>query len=177
MIGRNSEAKRQTEADIAKYQQAIGFNPENSGAHAMLGETYYKAGRYDEAIHEFRTAINLSPHGPHSTKWKSNLRKALELQAGAKPYEFSVCHRCQADMPVDAKACSRCGTRLRMGFVEWLVQPEILKDVGRQTAVATSIAVILLTIFSSLSLEWKACVMCATVIVGGYYTLRGIGGG
>ncbi|MDF2441451.1 MAG: hypothetical protein JWN98_2435 [Abditibacteriota bacterium] len=176
MIGRNSEAKRHIEAEIAKYQCAIGVNPENSSAHAMLGETYYKAGRYDEAIHEFRTAINLSPHGPHSTKWKSNLRKALELQAGAKPYDFAVCDRCRADVPTDARACPRCGTRLRMGFVEWLLQPEVLKDVGRQTAVATSIAIILLVVFSSLSLEWKACVMCATVIVGGYYALRGIGG-
>lgn len=176
MSRRNSEQKRQTEEAIAKYQHAINFNPENSGAHAMLAETYFEAGRYDEAIHEFRTAIGLSPHGPHATKWKTSLRKALEAQAGFDRHDFTVCHRCQADMPTNAKACSRCGTRLRMGFMEWLCQPEVLKDVGRQTAVATSIAVILLTIFSSLSLEWKACVMCATVIVGGYYALRGIGG-
>ena len=63
-----------------------------------------------------------------------------------------------------------------MNFFQWLSQPENYKDVGRQTVLVTMIVVLLGATFSSLSLEWKACVMCATVIVGGYYFLRAFNG-
>jgi ribosomal protein L40E len=172
----NKAQMRQWEDDIAKYRQAIEFDANNASAHAMLAETYLQAGQREAAIHEFRTAIGLSPHGPHTAKWKSRLRTTLETEAGVNRFDFTVCHHCEADMPTGTKRCTRCGTPLRMNFFEWLAQPAVYKDVGRQTAIVTSIVIILLTVFSSLSLEWKACVLCATVIVGAYYFLRGVGG-
>jgi tetratricopeptide (TPR) repeat protein len=172
----NKADRHHCEQAVAKYLKAIEFDPNNASAHAMLAEKYRKLGRMEAAIHEFRIAIGLYPHGPQSQRWKSQLRELLQEQCGVQKHNFTVCHSCQADLPMGSKTCSRCGSTLQMGFFEWLAKPQNFREVGRETVVVTMLVVTLFTIFSSLPLEWKACLLCAAVIVGGYYFLRGIGG-
>lgn len=164
------------QADIARYEQALQHDPNNASFHALLAEQYLANRQVEQAIHEWRTAIGLSPENIQAQQWKSKLRRALETQAGHDSYNFTVCYQCQADMPTNAKQCARCGAILKMSFGEYATRPENLKAVARPTLVATAIALVLLTIFSSLSLEWKVCIVCSSSIVGAYYLLRSIGG-
>lgn len=174
---RESKALRQMrQDDIARYEQALQHDPNNASFHALLADQYLADGRQEQAIHEWRTAISLSPENIQAQQWKTKLRRALEAQAGHDSYDFTVCYQCQADMPTGVKQCARCGAILKMGFVAWVMRPENLKSVVRPTFVATVITLILLTIFSSLSLEWKVCIVCSSSIVGAYYLLRSIGG-
>lgn len=174
---RESKALRQMrQDDIARYEQALQHDPNNASFHALLADKYLTDGRTDQAIHEWRTAIGLSPENAQAQQWKSKLRRALEVQTGHNAYDFTVCYQCQADMPTNAKQCSRCGAILKMGFIRWATRSENLKSVARPTLVATLITLVLLTIFSSLSLEWKVCIVCSSSIVFAYYLLRGMGG-
>lgn len=163
--------------EIARYESALERDPNNASFHALLAEKLVEAGRREEAIHEFRTAIGLSPHSPQTVQWKTHLRKTLETQAGRDTFNFTVCDNCEADMPVGTRVCTRCGNVMRMGFLEWVAKPENYRSIARQAAVPICIAIILFTVFSALSLEWKACVICACVIVGGWSFLRFLGGG
>ncbi|MBV9864554.1 MAG: tetratricopeptide repeat protein [Abitibacteriaceae bacterium] len=169
------QLKQLREEDILKYQRALQLDANNASFHALLADKYLEAGRRDEAIQEFRTAIGLSPEGPQTQQWKLKLRHAIDAPARQENFNFTVCSNCQADQPAGTKVCSRCGATMHMSFGEWLMRPENFKPVVRQTIVAGSIALLLLTIFSSLSIEWKACVACGTVIVGGFSFLRYLG--
>lgn len=44
------------------YQRAIHDNPEDPNAHFNLGNTYYLAGRYEDAIEPYKQAIRLRPN-------------------------------------------------------------------------------------------------------------------
>lgn len=46
---------------IAAYLGSLNLNPDNPGAHSNLGAAYVKLGRYEEAIREYRTAVEVDP--------------------------------------------------------------------------------------------------------------------
>jgi len=46
---------------IALGEYVVAHDPLNAGAHAMLGASYGRAGRYDEATASLRTALRLAP--------------------------------------------------------------------------------------------------------------------
>lgn len=46
---------------IAAYQASLNLNPDNPGAHSNLGAAFVRLGRYDEAIKEYRTAVESDP--------------------------------------------------------------------------------------------------------------------
>ena len=165
---------RMRNEDIAKYQRAIQFDPKNAAAHSFLADAYAQSGLYDEAIEEYQKAIELDPHHAHAERWK--LQKAIDAKQGKTRLRIIVCDECQGETPHGNKVCAHCGATLRMGFFEWLAQPETLKTVTKQTVVVLLVLTILYTAFSALPLEWKGCVICASAIVGGYYLLKGIGG-
>lgn len=170
------------EESVAKYQGAIAFDGTNAGAHAALAQTYFEAGELDAAIHEWRLAIGSSPHGPQSRGWKTRLKGALEMQgrlAQGLPADgfadFKVCHKCQFDVPSASKTCSRCGATLEMGFVEWSLKPENRRNIWREAWPMILVVSVVVMVSWGFSLEVKACLIMATVMVGGFYFLRGIG--
>jgi tetratricopeptide (TPR) repeat protein len=178
--------------DIEKYRKALEFDPSNASAHRFLGDIYFKQDRYDDAIVEYKAAIKLDPHDVVALRRKLNYVLDLRLEAqhghatlpgtnqpaaapSAPRQDVTMCPSCRMDTPSDGKTCVHCGEQLNMGFSEWLMQPDNFRDVMRQSTVAMVVAVILLTVFTSLPLEVKACVLCASALVGGVYLLRSTG--
>jgi hypothetical protein len=56
--------------------------------------------------------------------------------------------------------------------LEWLIKPENFVPVLKETAVAVIVVVVLLSVFITLPIEWKGCIIAATAIVCGALFLR-----
>lgn len=176
--GTRREMHAMDNEDIAKYQAALQHDPNNASACGFLGDAYFKQGRYELAIPAYEKAIRLRPGTEQSVRWQRRLQDAQQAKGGVSGHSqlnFAVCHGCQRDVPAQAMVCPRCGTTLQMGMLQWLAKPEIYRDVMRATVGAMLFLIILTAVLSALPLEVKACVAMATVIVGAYYFLRGIG--
>lgn len=51
--------------DISKFEQIARDNPSSAEAHANLGSLYSLGGRYLDAVHELKTAVELDPSSKH----------------------------------------------------------------------------------------------------------------
>ena len=178
-----SENKRLVSEEETRCLIVIERDPTNAGAHAQLADLAYDRQDLELAIHEWRTAIRLLPQGPFTTKWKSRLRRALEMREqqlrGERPtqmHEMRVCPKCEADISVRAKTCPRCGEVLYMNPVEFMRQPEVAREWAKETAGFTIVLLLVGIIFMSVPLEVKGVLLMSTAIVGGYYFLKGIEG-
>jgi hypothetical protein len=160
---------------ISGYLSAIARDPKIAAAYAYLGDAYMECGRLEEAIRAYEKAIELDPI--HSHRERAKLREAQEAKQGRTRSSILVCDVCRGEFPVGPKACVHCGARVRMSFFEWLAQPESIKAVTRQTVVVMLVLMILYAVFSTLPLEVKGCVIIASLFVGAFCFLRGIGGG
>ena len=168
---------------VERFRQAIAQNPANAAAHSSLAQVHWEAGELDAAISHWRAAINASPQGPLTQGRKSQLKKALELQArqqqglqGDGFADFKVCERCNADVPVKARVCPACNNTLEMSFWQWIAQKENARDVARYAIPFILVLWIVALVFAHLPLEYKACLMMAGAIVGAWYFLKSIGG-
>lgn len=63
-LGRVHLARREYARAIDALQQAIELNPSLAVTYCGLGDSYAYEGRLDDAIGQFETAIQLSPHDP-----------------------------------------------------------------------------------------------------------------
>jgi len=181
---------RLAEEDIEKYKRTLEFDPNNSAAHRLLAEIYYKQDRYDEAIDEYKAAIKLNPHDVQALRRKLNYVLELrEEKRGAKApvptapptngtqafprnVAITMCPACRRDTPSEGKTCVHCGAHINLNFGEWLLRPENHRDIIRQTAIAMLVAMILLTVFTALPLEVKGVVIIASLIVAAFYFLK-----
>jgi hypothetical protein len=171
----NKRALREmAQESIERYRGTLARDPRNAGAHAYLADAYMDCGRIEEAITSYRRAIELDPD--HTRRERSKLQKALEVQEGRERPSILVCDRCHGETPAREKVCAHCGATLRMSFFEWLAQPESMRAVTRQTVMVMLVITVLYTLFSTLPLEVKGCVLIATIMVGGFYFLRAIQG-
>jgi len=176
------ELERLRREDMEKFLAAVAANPNNASAHASLGEMYFKEGRIGFAIHEYRTAISISPQGPFATKWKRALKEALGMQEfidAGKPvpgfHSFRVCHQCHADVNAAAKKCPKCEAELDVGVVEWTLRPENRNDIIKNTVVVTGLLLAGSVIFSILPIEVKGVLLVSTVLVSYWLFLRSFG--
>jgi hypothetical protein len=158
--------------DITKYRRAIEHDPDNASAYAFLGDALMKRGSYVAAIAQYERAMELNPR---FESCKHKLARARQAADGVQ-YEarLIVCEGCRAENFISSKTCVRCGAPLQMGFGQWITKRDNARDVARVAVPSVCLAIALLAGFSSLPLEWKGCVLCATVIVGGWYGLRGL---
>ncbi|RYX83299.1 hypothetical protein EON83_15670 [bacterium] len=177
--GVHEERRLEYERNNAVIQQ----NPSNAGAYARLAEMLFEDKRVDEAVASWRYAINLMPQGPFTTKWKRDLRRALEVQAtlarGEKPLEqrdVRICPRCEAQVPNVITVCPNCGETLHLSFANTIAQTDVAKSWLKETLIVSGVLWIIGIIFSALPVEWKGAVIISTAIVVGFYAIRAIGG-
>ena len=158
--------------DITKYRRAIEHDPDNASAYAFLGDALMKRGSFVAAIAQYERAMELNPR---FESCKHKLDRARQAADGVQ-YEtrLIVCESCRTENSTGNKTCTRCGAQLQMGFGQWITKRDNARDVARVAVPSICVAIALVAGFSSLPLEWKGCVLCATVIVGGWYGLRGI---
>lgn len=53
--------RHQFEQAIAWYQKVLALDPQNVNAHTDLGTSYFKSGRPQEALREFRRSLEINP--------------------------------------------------------------------------------------------------------------------
>lgn len=178
-----AEAKRLRQEDWDNWHAALQRDPRNASARAFIAERCVEEGDLNRGIHEFRTAINIMPQGPHSARWKRKLKAALELHeqmeryrgSGERPptfQDYRVCPDCDAMILLKEKTCPGCGARLRVGLFEWSLDRGNQADVLRTTIPLVLTLWVAAVVFSALPLEWKGVVIIASVVVGGFYFLR-----
>jgi tetratricopeptide (TPR) repeat protein len=68
----------QPDSALARFQEAIRLQPNDSNAHNNLACALSQQGRLDEAISEFQEALRLKPDNADAQK---NLARALELKS------------------------------------------------------------------------------------------------
>jgi tetratricopeptide (TPR) repeat protein len=167
-----SGRRRLQDDDIERLESAIAFDPDNAGAHAGLGEKLADLKRIDEAIHEYRMAIQLLPDGAQTKRWKSDLRTLLDAQNGIDRYDFQVCRSCHCDLPRGTKTCPKCGEVQNMNFFEWSSKRENLLPSLRDSALATLAIFVVLSALMVLPIEIAGCLVMSSILVGGWFVLQ-----
>jgi tetratricopeptide (TPR) repeat protein len=61
-IGEALFSLNRSQESVAPLEKAVALDPEDGGAHALLGKLYQEAGNQDKAITEFETADRLRPN-------------------------------------------------------------------------------------------------------------------
>lgn len=169
--------------EIERTRRVLERDPSNSGTRAKLAAFLIEDGELEAGIHEYRTAISQSPHGPFTTEWKRKLRDALETQEiiarGERVpgfNEWRICENCQGKMAANAKTCPHCNAVIRMNFLEWVLQPNVKHDIVRETIPIALVLWVAAVIFMNLSLEWKGTLIISATMVGGWLILRSFDG-
>lgn len=169
--------------EIERTRRVLERDPSNSGTRAKMAAFLIEDGDLEAGIHEYRTAINSSPHGPFTTEWKRKLREALDIQeklARGEPIpsfnDWRVCHKCEATLSVKDKTCPRCGTTISRTLLEWGLDRQTQREIGREAIpiiLVISVGIIVFApFFTALPIEWRGTIIISTVIVMGYLFLR-----
>jgi tetratricopeptide (TPR) repeat protein len=90
--------------DLAKYRHALDFDPKNVAAYSFLGDTYTKLGDYDQAVENYRKALELDP-----TLVEEKQKLAFAMQDKAKTAGNAMfCPRCQTARSAKSDTCPAC---------------------------------------------------------------------
>lgn len=175
----SSEAKRYRREERERTRRVLELDPSNSGTRAQFAAFLMQDGDLEGAIHEYRTAISTSPHGPFTEAWKRKLKEALEIEATlargervAGFNEWRVCPKCQAKVLTSEKSCPKCGNTLHMNALEWFLQSDVQRDMWRQCLPITLVLWIGAIIFSALPREVQGTLIISSLIVGYWLFLR-----
>ena len=107
------------------------LDPLSARTSALLGWDYYIAGRYDEAIEQYRKASELDPTFPLIELGKVYERKGMNEQAIREYLKEQIrSHRPDADVVALKAAYAASGLK---GY--WQKQLELLKEKAKHTAV------------------------------------------
>ncbi|MEO6908378.1 MAG: tetratricopeptide repeat protein [Abditibacteriaceae bacterium] len=158
--------------DIRKLKQQLQFNTADWHAWRDLGKAYAQLEMYTNAVEAYKNAISLDP--PDGRKLRLSLNDALDMRKAGKMSDVSICPNCKEETPRGSKACINCGTTMRFEFVKFISTPDAYGNVIRYIVLGISGAAILALIFSQFSLEVKAIIAMATVIVCAFLIWRSV---
>jgi hypothetical protein len=173
--------ERDEEATRANYRQRIAHDPGNSGAHEMLGDSLWRAGRFDEARDAYLAAIATSGPGASTERMQFRIRQLEHEQrvrdGTAPPIRRDLlCPRCGAINVPTEKLCEQCGATLpTRTFREALRLPETIRTT-KEIAAMLIVMGIALHVFAAMPLEVQGCLIMATAIVCGWKFLQAIEG-
>jgi len=153
------------EEDIAKQMRAIERDALNAGAWREIGELNLKMNRYDEAIAAFQEAIKINPHDVQSIQRR--LKLAIDYRAGMPNAPTIVCPACHHETP-KGKHCIHCRAALEMSFWDWFSSAQNFEDALKPLGAIGAGAIAVVTIFSPLPIGFKAVVIGACVVIGGF---------
>ena len=174
-----SETNRYHSEEFERIKSIVERDPTNSGTRAQYAGLLMKAGDVEGAIHQYRTAIGNSPHGPFTDSWKRKLKEALEVQAiltrGERVPgfdEWRTCRKCQAKLTLSDKTCPKCGEVQQMGVGEWVQSEGVMADIWRQSWPIALVLWIAAIVFSALPIEWQGTLIIASLFVGFWLFVR-----
>ena len=183
MVYANSKGMRdERRGEYERHQSVVRQDPTNAGSYAHLAEMLFEDNYVDDAVMAWRRAINLMPQGPFTTKWKRDLKRALDVQAtlarGEKVLgqkDVRICPRCEAVVPNAITTCPNCGEILYLSFANTIAQTDVAKSLVKETLMVCAVLWVLGILFSALPTEWKGVVIISSLIVGGFFFLRSLG--
>ena len=158
--------------DVRKMQQRIEFNAADWLAYRELGKLYAQLEMYDKAIEAYKNAIRLDP--PDVMKIRQSLNDTLDMRKAGKMSDISICPNCKLETPRDSKVCVNCGAPMRFEFIKFISSPDVYGDIIRYVVLGICGAGILVLLLSQFSLEVKAVIAMATVIVCAFLIWRSI---
>lgn len=180
----NSQGIRdERRGEYERHRRVVEHDPTNSGSYARLAEMLLEDGQVDDAVSAWRRAVFLMPQGPFTTKWKRDLKRALEIQAtyarGEKPLgqrDVRICPKCEAIVPNAITTCPNCGETLYLSFANTIAQTDVARSWLIETLVASAVLWTAGIVFSALPLEWKGTIIIATALAAGFFAIRALGG-
>jgi tetratricopeptide (TPR) repeat protein len=90
--------------DLQRCRQALDFDPLNVAAYSLMGDIYMRLGELDEAIANYRKAIELDPKASaEQDKLDGAMREKAMLEGKAM-----FCPRCLAPRPKETNVCQNC---------------------------------------------------------------------
>jgi len=97
--------RRLDQAEIARYEEALYIDPDNTAAHSLLADAYRERGETERAIGEYESALRLQPSLRQERYWLERLKAQLE-RGGQKEF---LCPRCRTPRPERSPSCPECG--------------------------------------------------------------------
>lgn len=167
-----TSARRRHLDDIRKLKGRLEFNTADWRAWRDLAKEYMQLEMYDQAVEAYKNAIRLDP--PEAMKLRRNLNDALDLRKAGKMSDVSICPNCNQETPRSSKVCINCGAPMRFEFVKFISSPDVYGDIIRYVVLSLAAVAILVLVLSQFSLEVKACIAMATVIVCAFLIWRSI---
>jgi Flp pilus assembly protein TadD len=75
----------ETEKAVAQLEKAVESNPSDPTINEHLGDAYWKVGRRQEAMFQWRRALTLEPEDLQRTELQTKLAQGLARNDAAKP--------------------------------------------------------------------------------------------
>jgi len=167
-IARDNE--RYEESLRQEFRDRVALDPLNVGAYEMLGDSLWRAGRFEEARQTYEQAVTVATVSTPTEQTKYRLRlleqDRLEREGLAPPTRRDViCPRCGAINPSTYLRCENCeGTLLVDSFWVAMRQPENIRA-GLEMAAMLGVIAICLALVAALPGEVKGCVMISSTAV------------
>jgi len=177
---RRSDAE-DVEDVLESFRERIALDPNNVGAHELLGDALWRAGRFEEARGAYENALAVSTDVTPTEQSKYRLRlletDRLERE-GVLPKlaRDVICPQCGALNPPDVRQCQFCHYALPVASLKEALR---LPDVRRSARETLSIALVLalcLHIFTMLPIEIKGCIIMSATVVCSWRFLQAIEG-
>lgn len=168
---KNSRRQRLLD-DIKKLQLRTELNAADWRAWRDLGAACMQLELFDQAIDAYKNAIRLDP--PDVMKIRKSLNDALDSRTAGKMSDVSICPNCNAETPRNSKVCVHCGQPMHFEFVKFISTPDVYGDIIRYVILSLAGVTILVLVLSQFSLEVKAVIAMATVIVCAFLIWRSI---
>lgn len=167
-----TSARRRHLDDIKRLKLKLEFNADDWRTWRDLGAIYMQLEMYDQAIGAYKNAIRLEP--ADVMKLRRTLNDALDLHKMGKMSDVSICPNCKEETPRRSKVCVHCGAPMRFDFVKFISTPDVYGDIIRYVILSLAAVTILVLVLPQFSLEVKAVIAMATVIVCAFLIWRSI---
>ena len=168
----STSARRRHLDDINKLKLRLQLNNDDWRAWRDLGEKYAKLEMYDLAVMAYKNGIRLDP--PEVMKLRQSLNDVLDLGKAGKMSDVSICPNCQQETPRKSKTCVHCGAPMHFELAKFISTPDVYGDIIRYVVLGIGGAGIAFLVLSQFSLEIKAVVAMATVMVCAFLIWRSI---
>lgn len=98
-------SRRLEDAEVATYQEAVEYHPENPHAHSLLAEAYRRTDETEQALREYEEAVRLDPSLKQERYWIRRLRDEIDRRESKALY----CPRCGTPRREREMVCRECG--------------------------------------------------------------------
>lgn len=175
------QAAREDEERRDVLRDRIRQDPGNAGAHEILGDSLWRAGRYEEARVAYTAAVTItgetlaSPQAKYRLRMLEQERMEREGTLAKRPLE-EICSSCGALNPANSPCCESCYAQMpSRSFAKALRRPDVQRA-AREVLAMAAVVFIALQVFAAMPIEVKGCLIISTGAVSLWRMLQAIDG-